>query len=134
MKNVNPWVILSLIILGAVLLGIWNFSRSIGADFQITFRAIALSMIFVVVIVAIGWFTQWAVSLIASLVAVALWPCWWSVMDSIAQGGVDPEKMTFHFPSPEVWWNGDIFKWGAEGVLVALVIYFAIRQYNDPYR
>lgn len=134
MKNDDSQLTLLVIaiVVGVALVGVWQFSRSIGSDFQITLRALGISVLILGVLGAVWWFTEWKISLMGSLAATWIWPTWWGVLDSIANGGTNPETSFFKMQS-DVWWNGHLFKWGLEGLLVALLSYFIVRQLNDRY-
>lgn len=133
MRDMDPRVAALLIVIGVALIGIFNFSRSIGAAFQVTLGAVIWSAIALGVLTALFWTPlRPRFSVYASLAAALIWPSWWKVLDSIAHGGADPDTLAFRFPQ-EVWWNSNAFKYGIEAGLIALVVFLVIRQIRDPY-
>ena len=133
MRDMDPRVAALLIGLGIALIAIFNFSRSIGADFQVTLGAVGYSVVVALVAGALCWTPlKPSLPVLVSGTCAALWPGWWKVLDSIAHGGANPDTLAFRFPE-EVWWNGNAFKYGLEFGLVALLVFLVIRQIRDPY-
>jgi len=132
MRQENPLGVILLIVLGLALLGVWNFSRSIGADFQVTLEALGRSAAVIGIAGGIWYFLRLNVMLLGVGTAAGLWPCWWKVLDSIANNGANPDKMDFRFPI-DIWWNTNWFLYGVEATLIAAAVYLVIRRTNDPY-
>lgn len=125
----------AIILVGAALglLAIFNLSRSIGANFQVTLGAVVWSGAVLAILGVLCWTPfKPSLSIFASLAVTLIWPGWWKVIDSIAHGGSDPDTLAFRFPQ-ELWWNTTAFKYGIEIGLVALLAYVLLKQYRDPY-
>jgi hypothetical protein len=77
----------AVIVFGFILL----ISKSIGADFISTGKAVVLSAIFLIVALVVLWFgkdSAWpSINLVCAVLMVCVWPTWWPVLDSIANGG-----------------------------------------------
>ena len=133
MKNMDPTMAAILLGAGVAIFTVFGFSRSIGANFQVTLAAVGYS-IGVIVILAVLYWTPLkpSISISSSVAAATLWPAWWKVIDSIAHGGANPDALAFRFPQ-EVWWNTNAFKYGLEAGLIALAVFVVIRQLRDPY-
>lgn len=122
------------VVVGLPMLGILMFSRSIGAEFWITGRAVGWSVAFLVAAGGAAYFLRPPVWPTLSGLLCLLWPCWWKVLDSIAAGGIDPENSSLSFMRDDrflPWYAGDLFKYGVEAGLVALFAYCLYRAYQD---
>ena len=120
MKNEEGVFILicALLVTGAI----WGFAKWIGADPTITFAAIGYSVLVLAIGVAIWFLIHPKLDVLACVTATALWPCWWGVIDSIAAGGKDPEKLMFR-PVDVIWWRTSYFKAGVLIGMLSLVGY-----------
>lgn len=133
MKDLDPRAIMFLIAVGIGLIAVYNFSRSIGADFQTTLVAVLWSTL-TLCVAGVLCFTEFRPSLpvLTSGTSCLLWPIWWKVIDSIANGGSDPDTLEFRFPV-EVFWNTSTFKYGIEIGLVSLFLFFLSRRNRYRY-
>lgn len=132
MRQENPQGAFLLIVVGLALLAISKFSRSIGADFQVTLEAVVCSATVLGIAGGIWYFLRLNLALLATGTAAGAWPCWWKVLDSIAHDGANPDKLDFLFPVA-VWWNTNWFLYGVEVCLVAAAAYMVFRPANNPY-
>lgn len=107
----------------AFLLFVFWLSRSLGADFQTTLGAVLFTIIFLGIAGAIMRFAELKLSVVFFAFAVVAWPCWWGVLDSIAnQGRTEPE---LYFLAKQTLYTSGWFKWGIEVFLIAPLGYFA---------
>ena len=98
MRDMDPRVAALLIGLGIALIAIFNFSRSIGADFQVTLGAVGYSVVVALIAGALCWTPlKPSLPVLVSGTCAALWPGWWKVLDSIAHGG--PTRTRWPFAS-----------------------------------
>jgi hypothetical protein len=124
----------AVIVLGFILF----ISKSIGADFISTGKAVVLSAIFLIVALVVLWFgkdSAWpSINLVCAVLMVFVWPSWWAVLDSIAnggfairtfessEGGLRPLPLTAFYAQ---WY----FKWFVELLLLAWA-FFAVLKGN----
>ena len=135
MKNNDNSLVLVIVLMtiaAVFLYCVWSLARFIGADFQITLGSIGYSVVVLGLAGLVFWFLNYRVLLLISCTLAGLWPCWWRVIDSIANGGSNLNKFEFLYQD-EIWWNTNAFKYGIEIGLVCLVVYLVFSQNNDPY-
>src|SRR6266567_8633262 len=132
MKNEEPLPAIILLGIGIVVFVIWQFSRSIGADFQITFEALFKSLGVLGFTFVVWWLTRPEPLLLVSGCAIFLWPVWWPVLESIAAGGQKPDTWLPPWQLA-VWWNTGWFRWSIEVGLALALIYLLVQRSRDPY-
>lgn len=130
MKNNSPLPAIIIFLSILFLAWVYQFSRSIGADFQTTLEAIWQSIPVLIVAGAAWWFLRFSALVLASGLPTLLFPIWWPVIDSIANGGATPDTLMLRFPQ-EVWWDTTWFKYGTEGMLAALFVYLIWRSWDS---
>lgn len=112
---------------GLFILGIWWLSTAVGADFRTTLDALWHSIPVIVIVSGLTWYFKPNIFAGFAVMAAALWPVWWRVLDSIAANpqSADPALMV---SSP--WWASAGFKWAVELVLIALAGWLFFRGKN----
>ena len=112
-------ILLAAVVIGIPLLLVLSLSRSIGADFQTTLHSVMYSGLFLIFAGVAVWMGL-RLFVAVSCFSVFTWPCWWKVLDSIANGGHD--QTDFPFPT-DVWYTSSWFEYGIEAALICLAGY-----------
>lgn len=126
-SNDNPIGIIILIAVAFIMFWVWRFSDAIGAEFEVTFSAVARSSVALILVGLVWyWLKPNPMKLLIGL-CVFIWPLWWPVLNSIANNGV-AEELLFPALTQHYWWNTDWFKWGVEAVFIVLIICLFVRD------
>ena len=104
---------------GIVTFLLWSLSQALGADFGVTAFAVVQSAGILVVLAGIGYWLRPALPLLILASLVFLWPVWWDVLHSIAQGGSDLTSDWRHPMYSVQWYESGGFLYGSELVLMA---------------
>lgn len=115
-----------------VFLVVFQISRSIGADFQSTLSAFMPSILIILGAGLGAWKLDLPALPLGSFVLVLVWPCWWPVLDSIANAGNSPDHFQLNLGN-ELWWTTAAFKWGVELFLIILCGVLVYRHYKNNY-
>lgn len=124
-------IVISIIIIVAVifLVYVWNFSKSIGADFQVTLSAVWKSIVILIAAIIVWWQFRPRLTVLAAFFLIPLWPLWWSVIDNIANKIQNTDEMMLLQSLP--WWTTDWFKYGTFVTIILLWLFLILRKGND---
>lgn len=115
-----------LLSMGAFLLMVWKTSRFLGADFQTTLKAIVALVVVATLVSAVARFCVAGLLTSCAAFAAIAWPFTWSLLDSIANAGVDG----FFLPVvTDAWYVQAWFRWGVEASLAAFWAYLVVREW-----
>ncbi|WP_439890860.1 hypothetical protein ACS7SF_17125 [Ralstonia sp. 25C] len=105
----------------------WLFS-SVGASFTTIVFAVFASLLVFFLAIAFQLISSCPTNIVGCISLALLWPCWWSVLTSIAIRQVNPETGVVPLRSVETWYSCASFKWLIELGLVALLAWVIRRE------
>jgi len=147
--DTNPIGVLIALVIGAGLIATGCIARTVGADFTIVFNSLLHSVIAFAIVFALCWLLGRSGTFIALPAIIfgfltLVWPAWWDVLDSIANGDSDKSSLLGSifskkevdsvfagFPPPVEWYNDSLFKWGIEISLIGLAVFFIWKTLRD---
>lgn len=107
------------------LAAVWKLSTMIGAEFGVTLSAASKSIGGILLIGAVIWFLKLNVWASVFFLLAVIWPCWWPVLDHLAEGGTG-STMRYFIQQP--WWATVWTKWLGEILVFVLASYCWIMQ------
>lgn len=128
-NEINPMAALIIAAVGLLMLGIFAMSRSIGADFFVLFKTLLAWLACAGGLGALLWFgIDWIASLLGS--SAFAWAFSWPLLDSMANGGKDPDATDFiRFLHETPFWDTWTFKLAILGALLTgLAVRFWLRR------
>ncbi len=118
-------LIIFVAILCIALIPVYKLSRFIGADFDITLKAILITIAGLGTAIAFSWYLmrEHAKSIITFMITL-LWYNWWTVLDNAAYNRLNP------LTNESFWWNSGLFKITILLLFLLLSIYLFFREKN----